>query len=214
MASHGKRYASARTKQMKAYKKLQKRANRRLRKLNKSKYGGRKNPAIANYTNDEGVFTKATGLSSNELRKNYAKMNRFLHSETGSVKGAKRVLRQTVGNIFAGHGQTTEQDIQAMNNIEIFYNDPEKGATLITKYFDVFYKVKDKLSSMHIGNISSDEIMNAIKEVISTDKIIKSTSKELSTQSLADGSSETVLRIYENLLDSADLIEKVVDELD
>lgn len=213
MASHGRRYASSRTKQIKQYKKLQKKANRKLRKLNKSKFGGASNPAVKNYTSN-GVFLPAAGQTINEMRKNYAKMNKFVHSETSTPRGAKRVLKQTIGNIFAGHGQTTQEEIRMMNNIEVFYNDPERGSILVAKYFDVFYKVKDKLYSLHIGNISSDEIMNSIKEVIDSNELITSTRVGLSNVKISDSASVSYIRLFEQVLDTAELIERVISRLE
>lgn len=212
MASHGRRYASARTKMMKTYKNQVRRANTKIRKLNKSTYGGDTNPAINHYT-ENGRFPKAKGMNINQLRRFTSKAKSFNRAETSTPKGAKRVLHQTIRNIFGGHGQTTEQEVQSMNNIEIYYNDPEKGSLLIKKYFDVFYKVKDKLASMHISNVSSDEIMDAIKEVTSTDELIKHTRHEISTHDISDDTTEVQVKIYMDLLDSAELIDKVIDDL-
>lgn len=212
MASHGRRYASARTKQMKIYKKQVRRANAKIRKLNKSVYGGKINPAINHYT-ENGIFPKARGMDINQLRRFTSKAKSFNLAETSTTKGAKRVMHQTIRNIFGGHGQTTEQEVQSMNNIEIYLEDPEKGSRLIQKYFDVFYKVKDKLASMHISNVSSDEVMDAIKEVTSTDELIKHTSHEISTRNISEDTTEVKDTIYINLLDSAELIDKIIGDL-
>lgn len=212
MASHGRRHASTRTKMMKTYKNQVRRANTKIRKLNKSTYGGDTNPAINHYT-ENGRFPKAKGMNINQLRRFTSKAKSFNRAETSTPKGAKRVLHQTIRNIFGGHGQTTEQEVQAMNNIEIYYNDPEKGSLLIKKYFDVFYKVKDKLASMHISNVSSDEIMDAIKEVTSTDELIRHTRHEISTHDISEDTTEVQVKIYMDLLDSAELIDKVIDDL-
>ena len=212
MASHGRRYASTRVKMMKIYKKQVRRANTKIRKLNKGIYGGDINPAISQYT-ENGSFPKARGMNINQLRRFTSKAKSFNHAETSTTRGARRVMHQTIRNIFGGHGQTTEQEVQSMNNIEIYLNDPEKGSRLIQKYFDVFYKVKDKLASMHISNVSSDEIMNAIKEVTSTDELIKHTSHEISTRDISEDTTEIKVKIYIDLLDSAELIDKIIDNL-
>lgn len=212
MASHGRRYTSTRTKMMKTYKKQVRRANAKIRKLNKGIYGGDINPAINHYT-DNGSFPKAKGMNINQLRRFISKARSFNRAETSTTKGAKRVMHQTIRNIFGGHGKTTEQEVQAMNNIEIYLDDPEKGSRLIQKYFDVFYKVKDKLASMHISNVSSDEIMDAIKEVTSTSELIKHTSHEISTRDISEDTTEIKETIYIDLLDSAELIDKVIDQL-
>lgn len=212
MASHGRRHASARTKMMKTYKKQVRRANTKIRNLNKGSYGGKINPAINQYT-ENGSFPKAKGMNINQLRRFTSKAKSFNRAETSTTKGAKRVMHQTIRNIFGGHGQTTEQEVQSMNNIEIYLDDPEKGSRLIQKYFDVFYKVKDKLASMHISNVSSDEIMDAIKEVTSTSELIKHTSHEISTHDISEDTTEVQVKIYFDLLDSAELIDKVIDDL-
>ena len=211
MASHGRRYASARTKMMKTYKNQVRRANTKIRKLNKSVYGGKTNPAINHYT-ENGSFSKAEGMNINQLRRFISKAKSFNRAETSTPKGAKRVLHQTIRNIFGGHGQTTEQEVQSMNNIEVFLDDPDKGSRLIKKYFDVFYKVKDKLASMHISNVSSDEIMDAIKEVTSSSELIKNTRDEISTRDISNVVTEIKIKIYFDLLDSAELIDKIIDQ--
>ena len=212
MASHGRRYASARTKMMKTYKNQVRRANTKIRKLNKSVYGGKTNPAINHYT-ENGSFPKARGMNINQLRRFTSKAKSFNRAETSTPKGAKRVLHQTIRNIFGGHGQTTEQEVQSMNNIDVFLDDPDKGSRLIKKYFDVFYKVKDKLASMHISNVSSDEIMDAIKEVTSSSELIKNTRDEISTRDISNVVTEIKIKIYFDLLDSAELIDKIIDQL-
>ena len=212
MASHGRRYATTRTKMMKIYKKQVRRANTKIRKLNKGIYGGSINPAINQYT-ENGSFPKARGMNINQLRRFTSKAKSFNRAETSTTRGAKRVMHQTIRNIFGGHGQTTEEEVQAMNNIEIYLNDPEKGSRLIQKYFDVFYKVKDKLASMHISNVPSDEIMNAIKEVISSNELIKHTRHEISTRDINEDTTEIKETIYIELLDSAQLIDEIIDDL-
>ena len=212
MASHGRRYASARTKMMKTYKNQVRRANTKIRKLNKSVYGGKTNPAINHYT-ENGSFPKARGMNINQLRRFTSKAKSFNRAETSTPKGAKRVLHQTIRNIFGGHGQTTEQEVQSMNNIDVFLDDPDTGSRLIKKYFDVFYKVKDKLASMHISNVSSDEIMDAIKEVTSSSELIKNTRDEISTRDISNVVTEIKIKIYFDLLDSAELIDKIIDQL-
>lgn len=212
MASHGRRHASARTKMMKIYKKQVRRANTKIRKLNKGIYGGAINPAINQYT-ENGSFPKARGMNFNQLRRFTSKARSFNHAETSTTKGARRVMHQTIRNIFGGHGQTTKEEVQSMNNIEIYLNDPEKGSRLIQKYFDVFYKVKDKLSSMHVSNVSSDEIMDAIKEVTSSNKLIKHVSHEISTRNISEDTTEIKETIYIELLDSAQLIDEIIDDL-
>ena len=212
MASHGRRYASARSKQMKIYKKQVRRANAKIRKLNKGVYGGKSNPAITHYTKN-GSFPKARGMNINQLRRFTSKARSFNNAETSTTKGARRVLHQTIRNIFGGHGQTTAQEVQSMNNIEIYLNDPDKGLRLVQRYFDVFYNVKDKLASMHISNVSSDEVMDAIKEVTSTDELIKHTSEEISTRNISEVVTEIKDTIYIDLLDSAELIDKIIDNL-
>lgn len=212
MASHGRRHASTRSKMRKIYKKQVRLANTKIRKLNKGTYGGDINPAINQYT-DNGTFPKAKGMNINQLRRFTSKARSFNRAETSTTKGAKRVMHQTIRNIFGGHGQTTEQEVQSMNNIEIYLDDPQTGSRLIQKYFDVFYKVKDKLASKHISNVSSDEIMDAIKEVTSTSELIKHTRQEISTHDISEDTTEVQVKIYFDLLDSADLIDKVIDEL-
>ncbi len=213
MASHGRRKASALTKQRKEYKRLRKQANLRMKKLNKTKFGGNKNPALNNFFHNGQKLPKAKDLSINMLRHNEAKARKFLSSETSTVKGSKRVLKQTLGNIFAGHGKASEGEIQAYNNFEVLIRNPDLGVHLIEKYFDIFYKVKDQLMSMHIGYISSDEILNAIKQEIETNKIIKNAKTDITTRDLSNETTEIVVKTYVEVMNSAEFINDVVTRL-
>ena len=55
--------------------------------------------------------------------------------------------------------------------------------------------------------------MDAIKEVTSTDELIKHTRHEISTHDISEDTTEVQVKIYFDLLDSAELIDKVIDEL-
>ena len=66
---------------------------------------------------------------------------------------------------------------------------------------------------MHISNVSSDEIMDAIKEVTSSSELIKNTRDEISTRDISNVVTEIKIKIYFDLLDSAELIDKIIDQL-
>lgn len=209
MAKHFRR-ASNKTILRKQYKHRARQANTRLRHLNKSKYGGSKNPAIRSYLGGKKKFSTTKGMSFNDLRRENAKVNSFIHAKTSTPKGAKQVLKNTLGNIF--HGSTTEQDIKMLNNINVLIKNPEYGINVVKRYFDIYYKVKDVLAGMHIGYTSSDEIMNAITTEIESGNFIKDVRGELTVQGLLDDP-KLVGQIYLDVMSSADLIEAVISDL-
>lgn len=209
MAKHFRR-ASNKAILRKRYKQRARQANTRIRHLNHSKYGGSKNPAIRSYLGGKKKFSTTKGMSFNDLRRENAKANSFIHAKTATPKGAKKVLKNTLGNIF--HGSTTEQDIQMLNNINVLINNPEYGINVVERYFDIYYKVKDVLAGMHIGYTSSDEIMNAITTEIESGNLIKDVRGELTVQGLLDDP-KLVGQLYLNVMSSADLIEAVISDL-
>lgn len=209
MAKHFRR-ASNKAILRKRYKQRARQANTRIRHLNHSKYGGSKNPAIRSYLGGKKKFSTTKGMSFNDLRRENAKANSFIHAKTATPKGAKQVLKNTLGNIF--HGSTTEQDIQMLNNINVLINNPEYGINVVERYFDIYYKVKDVLAGMHIGYTSSDEIMNAITTEIESGNIIKDVRGELTVQGLLEDP-KLVGQLYLNVMSSADLIEAVISDL-
>ena len=212
MAKHFRR-ASNKAILRKQYKQRARQANTRLRHLNKSNYGGSKNPAIRSYLGNKKKFSTTKGMSFNDLRRENAKVNSFMHAKTSTPGGAKNVLKNTLGNIFKKHGNTTTQDIKTMNNLTVLIEDPDLGTSVIQQYFDVYYKVKDSLAAMHIGYTSSDEIMDAITNEIESGNIIQDVQTDLSMNDLMDGSWEVKARIYAEVMDSAELIDAVIADL-
>lgn len=215
MASHGRRNASYKTKLSKAYKKQRKTANLKLKKLKKSRYKYH-NPAMENILNDDGTSGKgaylpsAKGMSVNRLRQNLSKASHFNNAETSTPHGAKKVLRQTLGTIFKGSGGATKEDIQMYNNFDVLIENEDTGVDFIKSYFDVYYSIKDKLTSMHIANVPSDEILDAIKQEVYSANIIKDTSTKLHERDLTNGDVQIIADTYIDVMNSAEFIDDVV----
>lgn len=214
MASHGRRYASNKTKLAKAYKKQRKTANLKLKQLNKSKYHNG-NPAMKHILGSTHTksLPKASGMNVNNLRRYMSKATKFNHSETSTPKGAKKVLRKTFGNIFKGQGGATEQDVQMYNNFDVLISNLETGVDFIQNYFDIFYKIKDQLSSMKIANVPSDEVLDAIKQEVYSGSVIKDTSAKLHERDLSDGDVQEIMDTYADVMSSKDFIDDVVARL-
>ena len=150
MASHGRRYASARTIERKKAKKAMKQANTRMRKIGNSKFGTNHNPAIDAYRRagkPKQFFKFEKGMNKFQQNRVAKEATKFLHSKTSTKAGAKKVLRQTVKNILGGGSHMSENDIQKYNDFNVLIENPELGESLIAQYFNVYYKVKDLLSS-------------------------------------------------------------------
>lgn len=214
MSSHGRKFASNRTKLMKAYKKQRKTANLKLNKLNKSKYHYG-NPAMKHILGSTHTrsLPKASGMNTNTLRRYMSKATKFNQSSTSTPRGAKKVLKQTFANIFKGQGGATEQDVQMYNNFNVLIQNLNTGVDFIQNYFDIFYKIKDQLTSMKIANIPSDEILDAIKQEVYSSSVIKSTSEELHERDLSNGDAEEIMDTYADVMSSSDFINDVVANL-
>lgn len=69
-------------------------ANKRVRRFEAA---GEKSPALSK-VEQEGIFS-TRNKSFNELRQEFARTRRFLQSETGNLRGAKRVQNQVINNL-------------------------------------------------------------------------------------------------------------------
>lgn len=216
MASHGKRHASARTIERKKAKKAMKQANTRMRKIGNSKFGTDHNPAIKAYRQagkPKQFFKFEKGMNKFQQNRVAKEATKFLHSKTSTKAGAKKVLSQTVKNILGGGSRMSESDIQKYNDFNVLIENPELGGSLIEQYFNVFYKVKDLLASSHVY-APSDDIMNAITtEVEERKSIIKNVTYEKKIYQKSENVTTLQFTEYLDLMDSAELAQKVVDDL-
>ena len=216
MASHGRRHASARTIERKKAKKAMRKANTRLRKIGNSKFGTNHNPAINAYRQagkPKQFFKFEKGMNKFQQNRVAKEATKFLHSKTSTKSGAKKVLRKTVRNILGGGSHMSESDIQKYNDFNVLIENPELGESLVTSYFDVFYKVKDLLSSSHVY-VPSDDIMNAITtEVEEKKSIIKNITDEKKIYQKSENVTSLQFTEYLDLMDSAELAKQVVDDL-
>lgn len=216
MASHGRRHASAETIERKKAKKAMRKANTRLRKIDDSIYATDKNPGIFAYRQagkpkDFFKFTK--GMNKFQRNRVTKEAQKFLKSRTSTKKGSRKVLRQTVKNILGGGSHMSESDIQKYNDFNALITDPILGASLVKEYFNVYYKVKDLLANSHMYVPSSD-IMNAITTEVEENKsIIKNITKDAKITQNSDGVSYLQFTEYLDLMDSAELALKVVEDL-
>lgn len=69
-------------------------ANKRVRRFEAA---GEKSPALSK-VEQEGIFS-TRNKSFNELRLEFARTRRFLQSETGNLRGARRVQNQVINNL-------------------------------------------------------------------------------------------------------------------
>ena len=216
MASHGRRHASAETIERKKAKKAMKQANTRMRKIGNSKYGTNHNPAINAYRRagkPKQFFKFEKGMNKFQQNRVAKEATKFLHSKTSTKAGAKKVLRQTVKNILGGGSHMSENDIKKYNDFSVLIEKPELGESLITQYFDVFYKVKDLLSSSHVY-APSDDIMKTITTEIEDKKsIIKNVTDKSRIYQQSENTTVVEITEYLDLMDSAELAKQVVDDL-
>ena len=216
MASHGRKYASPETIARKQAKKALHLANTRMRHIGKSRFGTNHNPAIKAYRQAGGpkkFFKFEKGMNKFQRNRVTKEATKFLHSKTSTKGGAKKVLRQTVRNILGGGSKMTEADVQKYNDFNVIIENRELGESLVTSYFDVFYDVKDLLAGSHVY-VPSDDIMNAITtEVEDKESIIKNVSDKTTFHTDEEGNSAELFESYVELMDSAELAQKVVDDL-
>ena len=216
MASHGRRHASARTIERKKAKKAMKQANTRMRKIGNSKFGTNHNPAIKAYRQagkPKKFFKFEKGMNKFQRNRVANEARKFLHSRTSTKGGSKKVLKQTVKNILGGGSHMSESDIQKYNDFNVLITNPFFGESLVKSYFDVFYMVKDLLASSHVYAPSND-IMKAITtEVEDKKSIIKNVTDKSRMYQLSENATAVEFTEYLDLMDSAELAKKVVEDL-
>lgn len=216
MASHGRRHASAETIERKKAKKAMRKANTRLRKIDESIYSTDNNPGIFAYRQagkPKNFFKFEKGMNKFQRNRVTKEAQKFLKSRTSTKKGSRKVLRQTVKNILGGGSHMSESDIQKYNDFNVLITDPNLGESLVASYFDVFYKVKDLLSSSHVY-APSDDIMKAITtEVEEKKSIIKNVIDEKKIYQKSENVTALQFTEYLDLMDSAELAKQVVDDL-
>lgn len=216
MASHGRRHASAETIERKKAKKAMRKANTRLRKIDDSIYSTDNNPGIFAYRQagkPKNFFKFEKGMNKFQRNRVTKEAQKFLKSRTSTKKGSRKVLRQTVKNILGGGSHMSESDIQKYNDFNVLITDPNLGESLVASYFDVFYKVKDLLSSSHVY-APSDDIMKAITtEVEEKKSIIKNVTDEKRIYQKSENVTALQFTEYLDLMDSAELAKQVVDDL-
>lgn len=216
MASHGRRHASAETIERKKAKKAMRKANTRLRKIDESIYSTDNNPGIFAYRQagkPKNFFKFEKGMNKFQRNRVTKEAQKFLKSRTSTKKGSRKVLRQTVKNILGGGSHMSESDVQKYNDFNVLITDPNLGESLVASYFDVFYKVKDLLSSSHVY-APSDDIMKAITtEVEEKKSIIKNVIDEKKIYQKSENVTALQFTEYLDLMDSAELAKQVVDDL-
>ena len=216
MASHGRRHASAETIERKKAKKAMRKANTRMRKIDNSIYSTDNNPGIFAYRQagkpkDFFKFTK--GMNKFQRNRVTKEAQKFLKSRTSTKKGSRKVLRQTVKNILGGGSHMSESDIQKYNDFNVLITNPSFGESLVKSYFDVYYKTKDLLASSHVY-APSDDIMKAITtEVEEKKSIIKNVTDKSRIYQQSENTTVVEFTEYLDLMDSAELAKKVVEDL-
>ena len=140
------------------FNKLVSKANKRLRRLSKK---GWKTRAYKKAVQTGGKFHNRRGASYKEKAREYQRVKNFLNSETSTVRGSKKVLKQMLS-------RTGLEDIVGDDPDTIMTSDElENGdgsVTLVNKFFDIASMVDDYLKNHRGVKISSDEIWRSIHD--------------------------------------------------
>ena len=140
------------------FNKLVSKANKRLRRLSKK---GWKTRAYKKAVQTGGSFHNRRGASYKEKAREYQRVKNFLNSETSTVRGSKKVLKQMLS-------RTGLEDIVGDDPDTIMTSDElENGdgsITLVNKFFDIASMVDDYLKNHRGVKISSDEIWRSIHD--------------------------------------------------
>lgn len=140
------------------FNKLVSKANKRLRRLAKK---GWKTRAYKKAVKTGGKFHNRRGASYKEKAREYQRVKNFLNSDTSTVRGSKKVLKQMLS-------RTGLEDIVGDDPDTIMTSEEVEGAdgsvTLVNKFFDIASMVDDYLENHRGVKISSDEIWRSIHD--------------------------------------------------
>lgn len=140
------------------FNKLVSKANKRLRRLSKK---GWKTRAYKKAVQTGGKFHNRRGASYKEKAREYQRVKNFLNSETSTVRGSKKVLKQMLS-------RTGLEDIVGDDPDTIMTSDEVENGdgsiTLVNKFFDIASMVDDYLENHRGVKISSDEIWRSIHD--------------------------------------------------
>lgn len=140
------------------FNKLVSKANKRLRRLSKK---GWKTRAYKKAVQTGGKFHNRRGASYKEKAREYQRVKNFLNSDTSTVRGSKKVLKQMLSR--TGLEDIVGDDPDTIMTSEEVENG-DGSTTIINKFFDIASMVDDYLENHRGVKISSDEIWRSIHD--------------------------------------------------
>ena len=140
------------------FNKLVSKANKRLRRLAKK---GWKTRAYKKAVQTGGQFHNRRGASYKEKAREYQRVKNFLNSDTSTIRGSKKVLKQMLSR--TGLEDIVGDDPDTIMTSEEVENG-DGSITLVNKFFDIASMVDDYLENHRGVKISSDEIWRSIHD--------------------------------------------------
>ena len=140
------------------FNKLVSKANKRLRRLAKK---GWKTRAYKKAVQTGGQFHNRRGASYKEKAREYQRVKNFLNSDTSTIRGSKKVLKQMLSR--TGLEDIVGDDPDTIMTSEEVENG-DGSITLVNKFFDIASMVDDYLENHRGVKISSDEIWRSIND--------------------------------------------------
>lgn len=128
-------------------------ANKRLKRLEKNNLTDV--PAYRQYVEHGGVKFSVKGKSYNELQKELSRVNHFINSETSTVRGTTKVLKEMA------------------NNTGLSYSSSKELLSLTSQFFELASKVQQYLdNTQKVGQaIGYQKIWQAINEYVDDNQI-------------------------------------------
>ena len=148
----------SRKKRFNDFNRLVSKANKRYRRLEKK---GWETQAYKKARQTGGQFHNRRNASYKEKAREYQRVKNFLHSDTSTVRGSKKVLKNMLS-------RTGLEDIVG-NDVDVIMTtdktqEGDGSTTIINKFFDVASMVDDYLMNHRGVKISSDEIWRSIHD--------------------------------------------------
>ena len=148
-------------------------ANKRIARLEKSKLTD--SPAYQKWLDEGGAKFSVKGKSHNELQREFARLRAFIGSETSTIQGVNKVLKDMANN--TGIVYTSVKELKAQSNK--FFELSSKVEQYLRTVDDMASAIGYQKIWEAINQYVKDERINLADSEMDIDKISKSVSEVL-----------------------------------
>jgi len=145
-------------------------ANKRVQRLERNDLKG--TPAYQNYISGGGQKFSVKGKNYNQLQAELARVNRFINSETSTVRGANRVAKQIASNVGLKFNSVRELQnnlgtfFELASKVEQYLDSMEQMANVIG-YQKIWEAINDYVKEQRIDLSNGSQALDGMIEKVS-----------------------------------------------